>query len=146
MAPRDVRVGKSYASEIIRGINESIVFLVLLDERANVSSHVARELERAVSKRKYIVGCKMGQFGIDPALEYFLGGIQIIEASIDDIDATIGEIARIIREASFELQAASRTAVPADSVASPPEIPPDTWDHPTTILLPSRLRRLLEDR
>src|SRR5262245_28591892 len=87
IAPRDIRVGEPYAAEIIRGINECPIFLILLDERANVSANVARELERAVSKDKRIVGLKMDDLGTDQALEFFLGGIQVIDAFGDNLPA-----------------------------------------------------------
>ncbi|MGA9604683.1 MAG: toll/interleukin-1 receptor domain-containing protein, partial [Methyloceanibacter sp.] len=54
VAPRDVRPGHSYGDEIIRGIERSRCFILALSKASNESPFVAREVERAISKRKPI--------------------------------------------------------------------------------------------
>ena len=54
IAPRDVRPGQSYGDEIIRGIERSRSFILVLSKASNESPFVSREVERAVSKRKPI--------------------------------------------------------------------------------------------
>lgn len=54
IAPRDVRPGEEYAVEIIRGIERSKCFVLLLSEASNLSANVRREVERAASKAKPI--------------------------------------------------------------------------------------------
>ena len=44
IAPRDVRPGSEYASEIIDGIKSSAVFVLVLSEHANTSAFVKREV------------------------------------------------------------------------------------------------------
>ena len=71
-APRDIRSGYEYAEEIITGIDNCDVMLLLLTESANNSPHVLREVERAVSKKKSIIVYKMEDVVLSKSLEYFL--------------------------------------------------------------------------
>lgn len=72
IAPRDIRSGHSYAEELVDGIDGADIMLLLLSQKANESPHVLREIERAVSKRKPIIVCKLEDVTPSKALEYFL--------------------------------------------------------------------------
>lgn len=72
LASRDIRYGHEYAEEIINGIDNTDVVLLLLSEAANSSPHVLREIERAVSKKKPIIVYKMEEVALRKSLEYFL--------------------------------------------------------------------------
>jgi hypothetical protein len=52
IAPRDVRAGRSYGDEIITAIEKARSFVLVLSRSSNDSAFVAREVERAVSKKK----------------------------------------------------------------------------------------------
>jgi len=52
IAPRDVKPGAAYGDEIIRGIETSSAFILVLSNASNESDFVAREVERAISKKK----------------------------------------------------------------------------------------------
>ena len=45
IAPRDVRAGRPYGDEIIRGIERSRCFILVLSAASNDSAFVAREVE-----------------------------------------------------------------------------------------------------
>ncbi len=72
LAPRDIRSGHEYAEEIVNGIDNSDVMLLLLSEQANSSPHVLREIERAVSKKIAIVVYKLEEVQLSKSMEYFL--------------------------------------------------------------------------
>lgn len=72
IAPRDIRSGYEYAEEIVNGIDDSDMMLLLLSEKANGSPHVLREVERAVSKNKSIIVYKLEEVKLSKSLEYFL--------------------------------------------------------------------------
>lgn len=72
IAPRDIRSGYEYAEEIVNGIDDSDMVLLLLSEKANGSPHVLREVERAVSKNKSIIVYKLEEVKLSKSLEYFL--------------------------------------------------------------------------
>ena len=48
MAPRDVAPGGSYAESILNAIESARCFVLIYSEHSNVSSHVLREVERAL--------------------------------------------------------------------------------------------------
>lgn len=52
IAPRDVRPGRSYGDEIIRGIEGCRSFVLVLSKASNNSAFVAREVERAGTSLK----------------------------------------------------------------------------------------------
>src|SRR5947209_8605244 len=55
IAPRDVVPGALYADGIVRAINGSRVFILVLSEHSLASRHVGKEIERASSKRRPII-------------------------------------------------------------------------------------------
>ena len=72
IAPRDIAPGKEYAEEIMNGIAEAEVMLLLLSREANQFQHVFREVERAVSGGIPILVYKMAEFELKKSLSYFL--------------------------------------------------------------------------
>lgn len=80
VAPRDIVPGREYAEEIIRGIDRSKCFVLLVSEASNLSSHVRREVERAASKSKPIYPVRIEDVPPSPKLEYFISMHQWIDA------------------------------------------------------------------
>ncbi len=72
LAPRDIRLGKEYAEEIISGIEQSDAMILLMSKEANQSPHVLREVERAVSKSVPIFVYKLEDVELSKSMEYFL--------------------------------------------------------------------------
>jgi len=65
IAPRDVKAGRAYGDEIIRGIESARSFVLVLSKASNDSAFVAREVERAVSKKKPIFAMRIAD--VQPA-------------------------------------------------------------------------------
>jgi hypothetical protein len=95
IAPRDVRPGQSYGDEIIRGIERSRCFVLILSKASNDSPFVAREVERAVSKRKPIFPIRVEEVVLSSALELFISSTQWIDA-FPDGDAEIARLANVL--------------------------------------------------
>ena len=81
IAPRDIRPGYEYASEILYGIDNSQVVLLLLSKEANDSPHVLREVERAVSRKIPLLIHQLEEVALSSSLEYFLMTHQWIDTS-----------------------------------------------------------------
>jgi TolB-like protein len=79
MAPRDVTAGAQYADAIVRAINDAKAVVLVMSGSAVTSSHVAREVERAASKRKPIIPFRIDSAALNPELEYFLSNAQWID-------------------------------------------------------------------
>ena len=80
IAPRDVKPGRPYGDEIIRGIESCRNFVLVLSKASNDSAFVAREVERAVSKTKPIFAVRIADVQPAPSLELFISGTQWIDA------------------------------------------------------------------
>jgi TolB-like protein/Flp pilus assembly protein TadD len=81
IAPRDVVPGALYASEIVRGINECQIVVLVLSANSAASTHVGKELERASSKNRRIIALRIDAALLPSAFEYFLSESQWIEAA-----------------------------------------------------------------
>ena len=93
IAPRDVRAGRSYGDEIIRGIESTRSFVLVLSKASNDSAFVAREVERAVSKKKPIFAVRIANVEPAPSLELFISGTQWIDAFSGGVGAHIDRLA-----------------------------------------------------
>jgi adenylate cyclase len=97
IAPRDVVPGSLYADGIVRAINSTKVFVVVLSEHAVASSHVGKEIERASSKRHPIIALRADAALLTPAFEYFLSESQWIDVGRDGAAAAAARLAEAVR-------------------------------------------------
>src|ERR671914_1230780 len=79
IAPRDVRAGREYGDEIIRGLERSAAVVLVLSEAANTSVFVRREVERAISKQKPVFPVRIEDVTPSPGLELFISGTHWID-------------------------------------------------------------------
>src|SRR5687768_16518169 len=75
IAPRNVRAGKQYAEEIVRGIRTSQGFILVLSGASNSSKFVRREVEQADRKDKPIYAVRIEEVDPSDALQLFLSEI-----------------------------------------------------------------------
>ena len=80
IAPRDIPAGADYGESIIRGIERSRCFVLILSAAANRSMFVKREVERAVSKGKPVFPVRVEDVPPSPALELHLASLQYMDA------------------------------------------------------------------
>ena len=116
IAPRDVRLGADYGSEIIDGIESSSVMVLVLSEHANSSEFVKREVERAVAKGKPIFPVRVREVVPSKSLELFISSAEWVDAWQPPIEQYLGRLADSIRSAS--------TFYAAREAGQPPEAPP----------------------
>ncbi len=116
IAPRDVRLGADYGSEIIEGIESSSVLVLVLSEHANSSEFVKREVERAVTKGKPIFPVRVREVVPSKSLELFISSAEWVDAWQPPIEQYLGRLADSIRSAS--------TFYAAREAGQPPEAPP----------------------
>ncbi len=90
IAPRDVRSGYDYRSEILEGIKSCGHFIVILSETSNASAHVLREVSLADQYSKRIIVVRTDDALLRPELEYLLHGLhwvtwQDVQSSIERV-------------------------------------------------------------
>lgn len=98
IAPRDVKAGRSYGDEIIRGIESTRSFVLVLSKASNDSAFVAREVERAVSKKKPIFAVRVTNVEPSPSLELFISGTQWIDAFSGKLGPHVDRLAALLAE------------------------------------------------
>lgn len=72
IAPRNIQPGNPYACEIMSGIEESKMLLLIFSSNSNVSEPVASEIEEAFNKKKPIIVFLIENKPMAPELKFFL--------------------------------------------------------------------------
>lgn len=98
IAPRDVRLGKDWGSEIIRGLENAKVMVVILSANSNASQSVTNEVERASSKCITIIPVRIEEVRPSKALEFFLSSKQSFDAITPPREPHIERLARTVME------------------------------------------------
>ncbi len=75
IAPRDIPIGSSYASEILTAIEKSRCVAIVFTEAANASPHVLREVERAIKYRRPLVALRPESAQPTGQFDYFLATV-----------------------------------------------------------------------
>jgi len=107
IAPRDVKPGASYGDEIIRGIETSSAFILVLSSASNESDFVAREVERAISKKKAVLPVRIENVEPSRALQLFISGTQWVDAFSGRLATHMDRLAARFAEASPEPEVAT---------------------------------------
>ena len=116
IAPRDLQTGREYASEIVRGISNSLAVLLLFSGDSDKSAYVLREVNSAVSRNKTIVPLRIENFLPSEAMEFYLGPTHWLDAFPEVLDTHLDKIAGIV--AGLKSKAAPAEAKPV-SVEGP---------------------------
>jgi formylglycine-generating enzyme required for sulfatase activity len=97
IAPRDVTPGADYGQAIIQGIESTTATLLLLSDHANTSIHVAHEVERATSKRKWLIPIRLEDVQPGPSLELHLSATQWLDGWRLAPEQLADQLARALR-------------------------------------------------
>jgi hypothetical protein len=71
---------RAYGDEIIRDIETSSAFILVLSSESNTSDFVAREVERAISKKKPVLPVRIENVEPSRALQLFISGSRWVDA------------------------------------------------------------------
>ena len=96
IAPRDIDPGRPYDEEILRGIECSQTFILLLSDASNESPHVKRELMCALRAGHAVYPIRIQEVQPGPKLEYLLEGIHWVDAWTPPIEAHLDRLAQLI--------------------------------------------------
>lgn len=107
IAPRDIRAGADYRSEILRGVAESAALLLLYSPAASRSEHVAREVSLADEANKPIFPLRVDTHELEGPLRYVLQGKQWVDFRADPA-AAISAVVQAMRGSAPERAPAIR--------------------------------------
>ena len=79
LAPRNIPAAAHYGAEIVKGIEQSQVLVLVLTEHSNHSGAVAKEVERAFSKGKKIIPLRLQDITPSEDLEFYISSCQWID-------------------------------------------------------------------
>lgn len=96
LAPRDVPPGGSYAEAILNAIESANCFVLIYSEHSNVSSHVMREVERALKFGVNIVPVQFDDSTPSKSLDYLLATVHWLSIASDSRDRSIVKAAEQI--------------------------------------------------
>jgi tetratricopeptide (TPR) repeat protein len=97
IAPRDIAPGTTWAEAILDGIDDSRAMVVVFSTESNRSSHVLREVERAVAKRVPLVLFRIEACEPSRALEYFLSAQQWLDGFPGPTEAQLGVLVDAVK-------------------------------------------------
>src|ERR1700688_982920 len=80
IAPRDVVPGMHYGEAIIDAIHECRIMVLVFSSKANLSGHIPKEIERAVSQGSAIMPLRIEDVVPAKSLDYFIGGVHWLDA------------------------------------------------------------------
>src|SRR4051794_18931566 len=98
IAPRDVAPGGSYAESILTAIETASCFVLIYSENSNVSSHVLREVERAIKFGVNIVPVRFDDSPPSKSLDYLLATVHWLAIPAESRERSISRAAEQIAE------------------------------------------------
>src|SRR5215217_6279109 len=97
IAPRDISPGREYAAAIIEAIDRCRVMVLIFSARANDSTQIHREIERAVSKGAPIVPVRLEEIAPTKSMAYFLGSIHWLDALTPPLEIHLKQLAETVK-------------------------------------------------
>jgi formylglycine-generating enzyme required for sulfatase activity len=98
IAPRDVAFDGTYGTEIMKGLRECDVFLILVTDASAESQQVEREAERASHYKKRIIPVIVGRNEPGPRLEFYVAGRQQFPCGSMPDDRFLADLTSAIRQ------------------------------------------------
>lgn len=130
VAPRDLQPGASYGSEILRGIDDSRVMVVVLSTHANGSRHVCKEVERAISKGLTVIPFRIEDIMPSKDLEFFLSAEHWLDAITPPLEMHLTLLLRSVQSYLGAIEQHGRAETAAERREAErvfEEMAPDDW-------------------
>lgn len=96
IAPRDILPGTEWGHEIVKGIENCKVMVLILSENSNKSQQVIREVERAVNHQKVIIPFMIENIQLSKSLEYYLGVAHWFDAHSGPLEERIPLLGKVV--------------------------------------------------
>jgi hypothetical protein len=118
IAPRDVVPGMAYGEAITEAIQGCRIMILVFSSKANVSAHIPKEIERAVSKGATVIPLRIEDVVPGKSLDYFIGNVHWLDALKPPLESHLQRLAQNVQTLlSRDSPAIARTGAPP--VAAP---------------------------
>lgn len=144
IAPRDVHPGSPYGEEIIDGIHNCRLMVLVLSANANVSTHIPKEIERAVSHGIPVIPLRVEEVTPAKSLDYFISSVHWLDAITPPLEQHVDNLANTIL--AVLAQRGGAPATPPAIVAPKPSAvvaPIAATSTPAPVMPPKSNRNLL---
>ncbi len=98
IAPRDIYPGQEWAYGIVEGLKRCHCFVVILSEHSKNARQIAREVELADSSGLRMITFRIEDVQPPPALLYFLGNVQWLDAFPNRFEQAFARLVDVIRQ------------------------------------------------
>lgn len=97
IAPRDALPGVAYGEAIIEAIHGSRIMVLVFSSKSNISPHIPKEIERAVSRGVAIMPFRIEDVMPGKALDYFIGNVHWLDALTPPLERHLDRLAQDVR-------------------------------------------------
>jgi len=97
IAPRDVPAGKPFAASLVSAIRESSVFVLVLSEDSNHSTHVLREVSEAVDSGIPIIPFRISDTELSEEMHYYIKSLHWLDALNPPMERHLKRLAESVR-------------------------------------------------
>ncbi|HSZ19470.1 MAG TPA: DUF4185 domain-containing protein [Candidatus Acidoferrum sp.] len=124
IAPRDVLPGIHYGEAIIDAIHECRIMVLVFSSKANISGHIPKEIERAVSQGVTVMPLRIEDVAPAKSLDYFIGSVHWLDALTPPLEVHLQRLAANVKTllSRPDSRSESRTS-PANAPAVSPVTP-----------------------
>ena len=129
IAPRDIPPGKPYAASLVNAISESRVFVLVLSEGSNQSSHVLREVGEAVDNGIPVLPLRIEEVEPSQEMRYYIKSIHWLDAMTPPMEQHLEKLAGSVQALL--------------DVGEEPQEEPQTTGVETIIEAPAQKRRMM---
>jgi hypothetical protein len=117
IAPRDVLPGIHYGEAIIDAIHECHIMVLVFSSKANMSGHIPKEIERAVSQGVTVMPLRIEDVAPAKSLDYFIGSVHWLDALTPPLEVHLQRLAKNVQ--TLLARGDARTEVHAGPVHAP---------------------------
>ncbi len=97
IAPRDVLPGIHYGEAIIDAIHECRIMVLVFSSKANLSGHIPKEIERAVSQGVTVMPLRIENVAPAKSLDYFIGSVHWLDALTPPLEVHLQRLAANVK-------------------------------------------------
>jgi len=133
ITPRDVLPGSNWGESIIDAINDARAMVLVFSSNCNVSNHIKREVERAVSRGKAIIPFRIEDVMPSKSLEYFISAQHWLDAYTPPLEKHLQHLAKTIKILLSKIGEGPVMVEPAPEFEPQPEVqiaPPESLQFP----------------
>jgi|GEM_PF-2307604 tetratricopeptide (TPR) repeat protein len=120
ITPRDVLPGSNWGESIIDALYEARAILLVFSSNSNLSEHIKREVERAVSRGKAIIPFRIEDVMPCKSLEYFISAQHWLDAYTPPLEKHLQHLVKTIKMLLSKIGEEPVMEEPAPELQPPP--------------------------